>query len=104
MSTRIGVNRETAAVSAESREAPDGKVYYDIVVQIKSYATRSQLAVTGAERAQVRTPSSSPLSLSSLYRSRDVTTCSADRRHRSRWPLVHNIRDDCWKLISLETL
>mmetsp|Transcript_24278 Transcript_24278/g.67511 ORF Transcript_24278/g.67511 Transcript_24278/m.67511 type:complete len:261 (-) Transcript_24278:115-897(-) len=52
MSTRIGVRRETEVVSAQAREAPDGKSYYDIEVRIKSYATRSQLAVTQAERAQ----------------------------------------------------
>ncbi len=66
MSTRIGVNRETAVVSAESREAPDGNLYYDIVVQIKSYASRSQLAVTAAERKQARACHTVGLSILSL--------------------------------------
>lgn len=53
MSTRIGVKREAEVVSAKSREAPDGKSYYDTIVELKSYATRQQMAVSASERFQV---------------------------------------------------
>ncbi|KAK9819630.1 hypothetical protein WJX72_000479 [[Myrmecia] bisecta] len=49
MSTRLGVKRETAVISASSRVAPDGKLYYDIQTSAKSYASRNQLSVTQRE-------------------------------------------------------
>jgi len=52
MSTRIGVKREAEVVDATARTASDGQEYYDIEIRLKSYATRQQMAVTGAERFQ----------------------------------------------------
>ena len=49
LSTRIGVRREGKVVDAVRREADDGKVYYDVRVNIVSYASTSQLAVTYKE-------------------------------------------------------
>lgn len=52
MSTRLGVRRETEVISAVKRTAPDGKEYYDFVIALRSYASRSQLAITQEERVQ----------------------------------------------------
>ncbi|GAB5355898.1 hypothetical protein AAMO2058_000244400 [Amorphochlora amoebiformis] len=46
MSTRIGVRRDSDIISAKERTGKDGKVYYDITVRVKSYASRNQLAVS----------------------------------------------------------
>ena len=65
MSTRIGVIRQGEVISGAERQALDGKIYYDIEVHmrstwygfhgvaqviLRSYASRSQLAVTEEER------------------------------------------------------
>uniref|UniRef100_A0A061SP80 Lumenal-like protein n=1 Tax=Tetraselmis sp. GSL018 TaxID=582737 RepID=A0A061SP80_9CHLO len=52
MSTRLGVRREAETVYASSREGLDGKLYYDIEVRVRSYASRSQMAVSPNERSQ----------------------------------------------------
>ncbi|XAR73090.1 hypothetical protein NMG60_11006929, partial [Bertholletia excelsa] len=44
MSTRIGVRRESKFLSTSSRVADDGKMYYQVEVNIKSYAN-NELAV-----------------------------------------------------------
>lgn len=49
MSTRLGVRREGEVISASSRTAPDGRIYYDIQTRARSYASRNQLAVTQDE-------------------------------------------------------
>ena len=49
LSTRIGVRREGKVVDAVRREGEDGKAYYDVRVNIVSYASTSQLAVTFKE-------------------------------------------------------
>eukprot|EP00250_Pteridium_aquilinum_P024497 c29167_g1_i1 orf=109-894(+) len=50
MSTRIGVRRESNIISASSRLADDGKVYYEVQVNVKSYANNQQLAVMPQDR------------------------------------------------------
>ncbi|GMH40666.1 hypothetical protein BSKO_08570 [Bryopsis sp. KO-2023] len=50
MSTRIGIRREGEVVNTTERTGSDGKLYYDVQVRIRSYASRSQLAVSAAER------------------------------------------------------
>ncbi|CAD7695197.1 unnamed protein product [Ostreobium quekettii] len=50
MSTRIGVQREGDIISAEQRTGPDGKLYYDVQIRLRSYASRNPLAVTSQER------------------------------------------------------
>ncbi|CAM6095653.1 unnamed protein product [Calypogeia fissa] len=50
MSTRIGVRRESKIVSANSRIGDDGRLYYDIEVDVKSYANTNELAVMPADR------------------------------------------------------
>lgn len=50
MSTRIGVRRESKILSSASRIAEDGRLYYDIEVNVKSYANNQQLAVMPQER------------------------------------------------------
>jgi hypothetical protein len=47
-STRLGVKRTGAVVSAGARTADDGREYYDVALEIKSVASRNQLAVTQA--------------------------------------------------------
>jgi len=49
LSTRIGVKREGKVVDAVRREGGDGRGYYDIRIQIESYASTQQLAVTFKE-------------------------------------------------------
>ena len=49
LSTRIGVKREGKVVGAVRREGGDGRGYYDIRIQIESYASTQQLAVTFKE-------------------------------------------------------
>ncbi|KAJ6397310.1 hypothetical protein OIU77_018341 [Salix suchowensis] len=50
MSTRIGVRRESNILSTSSRVADDGKLYYQVEVNIKSYANNNELAVMPRER------------------------------------------------------
>ncbi|KAJ6694428.1 hypothetical protein OIU85_005141 [Salix viminalis] len=50
MSTRIGVRRESNIISTSSRVADDGKLYYQVEVNIKSYANNNELAVMPGER------------------------------------------------------
>jgi hypothetical protein len=50
MSTRLGVRREGEVVSATERTGADGRLYYDVELGVRSFASRNQLAVTQAER------------------------------------------------------
>ncbi|KAJ7570382.1 hypothetical protein O6H91_01G117500 [Diphasiastrum complanatum] len=50
MSTRLGVRRESSIVSCRSRVGGDGKTYYEIQVNVKSYANTNQLAVMPQDR------------------------------------------------------
>ncbi|MED6137633.1 PsbP domain-containing protein 1, chloroplastic [Stylosanthes scabra] len=50
MSTRLGVRRESSILSTSSRVADDGKLYYQVEVNIKSYANNNELAVMPQER------------------------------------------------------
>ncbi|PIA60923.1 hypothetical protein AQUCO_00300439v1 [Aquilegia coerulea] len=50
MSTRLGVRRESSICSTSSRVADDGKVYYQVEVNIKSYANTNELAVMPENR------------------------------------------------------
>ncbi|XP_019703921.3 psbP domain-containing protein 1, chloroplastic isoform X2 [Elaeis guineensis] len=52
MSTRLGVRRESNILSASSRVADDGRVYYQVEVNIKSYASNNELAVMPQDRIQ----------------------------------------------------
>ncbi|KAJ0079739.1 hypothetical protein Patl1_22453 [Pistacia atlantica] len=50
MSTRLGVRRESNILSTTSRVADDGKLYYEVQVNIKSYANNNELAVMPQDR------------------------------------------------------
>uniref|UniRef100_A0A0F7GYQ7 PsbP-domain protein 1 n=1 Tax=Habenaria pantlingiana TaxID=1498489 RepID=A0A0F7GYQ7_9ASPA len=50
MSTRLGVRRQSSILSSSSRVAEDGKLYYQVEVNIKSYANNNELAVMPQER------------------------------------------------------
>ncbi|KAL9332434.1 hypothetical protein ACSQ67_002044 [Phaseolus vulgaris] len=50
MSTRLGVRRESNILSTSSRVADDGKLYYEVEVNIKSYANNNELAVMPQDR------------------------------------------------------
>lgn len=50
MSTRLGVRRESNIISTTSRVADDGKLYYQVEVNIKSYANNNELAVMPQDR------------------------------------------------------
>uniref|UniRef100_A0A0F7CYP5 PsbP-domain protein 1 n=1 Tax=Cypripedium formosanum TaxID=53042 RepID=A0A0F7CYP5_9ASPA len=50
MSTRLGVRRESSILSTSSRIADDGKLYYQVEVNIKSYANNNELAVMPQDR------------------------------------------------------
>ncbi|KAK1699514.1 hypothetical protein QYE76_016211 [Lolium multiflorum] len=52
MSTRLGVRRESNVLSASSKVSDDGKLYYEVEVNIKSYASNNELAVMPADRVQ----------------------------------------------------
>lgn len=52
MSTRLGVRREANILTSSSRVADDGKVYYQVEVNIKSYASNNELAVMPQDRIQ----------------------------------------------------
>uniref|UniRef100_A0A0F7GYX9 PsbP-domain protein 1 n=1 Tax=Pelargonium exstipulatum TaxID=59873 RepID=A0A0F7GYX9_9ROSI len=50
MSTRIGVKRESSVLSTSSRVADDGRMYYQVEVNIKSFANNNELAVMPNDR------------------------------------------------------
>ncbi|KAK4851365.1 hypothetical protein QYF36_014523 [Acer negundo] len=50
MSTRLGVKRESNVLSTSSRVADDGKLYYQVEVNIKSFASNNELAVMPRDR------------------------------------------------------
>ncbi|XP_021772450.1 psbP domain-containing protein 1, chloroplastic-like [Chenopodium quinoa] len=50
MSTRLGVRRESNVLSTSSKVADDGRLYYQIEVNIKSYANNNELAVMPEDR------------------------------------------------------
>ncbi|KAH9315051.1 hypothetical protein KI387_023678, partial [Taxus chinensis] len=50
MSTRLGVRRESNILSSSSRVADDGRLYYEIEVNVKSFANSNQLAVMPQDR------------------------------------------------------
>ncbi|KAG5084271.1 hypothetical protein JHK84_054309 [Glycine max] len=50
MSTRLGVRRESNILSTSSRVTDDGRLYYQIEVNIKSYANNNELAVMPEDR------------------------------------------------------
>ncbi|GMP39914.1 hypothetical protein CsSME_00010573 [Camellia sinensis var. sinensis] len=50
MSTRLGVRRESNILSTSSRVADDGRMYYQVEVNIKSYANNNELAVMPQDR------------------------------------------------------
>ncbi|MQM19662.1 hypothetical protein Taro_052668 [Colocasia esculenta] len=50
MSTRLGVRRESSILSTSSRVADDGKLYYQVEVNIKSFANNNELAVMPQDR------------------------------------------------------
>ncbi|XP_072996183.1 psbP domain-containing protein 1, chloroplastic [Typha latifolia] len=50
MSTRLGVRRESNILTTSSRVADDGRVYYQVEVNIKSYASNNELAVMPQDR------------------------------------------------------
>ncbi|GAV64323.1 PsbP domain-containing protein [Cephalotus follicularis] len=50
MSTRLGVRRESNVLSTSSRVADDGRLYYQVEVNIKSYASNNELAVMPQDR------------------------------------------------------
>ncbi|RCV43395.1 hypothetical protein SETIT_9G291000v2 [Setaria italica] len=49
-STRLGVRRESNVLSVLSKVADDGKLYYEVEVNIKSYASNNELAVMPQDR------------------------------------------------------
>ncbi|XP_078180183.1 photosystem II reaction center PsbP family protein isoform X2 [Carex rostrata] len=52
MSTRLGVKRESNVLTASQRVADDGRMYYEVEVNIKSYASNNELAVMPEDRVQ----------------------------------------------------
>ncbi|XP_062203825.1 psbP domain-containing protein 1, chloroplastic-like [Phragmites australis] len=52
MPTRLGVRRESNVLSASSKVADDGRLYYEVEVNIKSYASNNELAVMPRDRVQ----------------------------------------------------
>mmetsp|Transcript_14512 Transcript_14512/g.27881 ORF Transcript_14512/g.27881 Transcript_14512/m.27881 type:complete len:268 (+) Transcript_14512:107-910(+) len=52
MSTRIGVRRTANVVAATRRESADGTVFYDIDINLKSYADSNQFGITPEERVE----------------------------------------------------
>ncbi|PON69628.1 PsbP family [Parasponia andersonii] len=50
MSTRLGVRRESNILSTTSKTAEDGRLYYQVEVNIKSYANNNELAVMPQDR------------------------------------------------------
>jgi hypothetical protein len=49
MSTRLGIRREGKVVACGQRRAPDGRLYYDIHIQLSSYGSRNPYVVTQQE-------------------------------------------------------
>lgn len=49
MSTRLGSRKVVDILSANTRKADDGKLYYDIEMRARSYASRNPLASTQSE-------------------------------------------------------
>lgn len=52
MSTRIGVKREPEVVESVFRDGPDGKLYCDVMLRLKSYVNNNQFGITPEERVQ----------------------------------------------------
>ncbi|KAL5206614.1 hypothetical protein ABZP36_034823 [Zizania latifolia] len=52
MSTRLGVRRTSSILSASSKVSDDGRLYYEVEVNIKSYASSNELAVMPQDRVQ----------------------------------------------------
>ncbi len=54
MSTRIGIRREGKVLAASERVNADdsGRQYYDLLINITSYAARNQYGITSSERVQ----------------------------------------------------
>eukprot|EP00270_Netrium_digitus_P014224 TRINITY_DN4803_c0_g1_i10.p1 TRINITY_DN4803_c0_g1~~TRINITY_DN4803_c0_g1_i10.p1 ORF type:complete len:334 (+),score=104.15 TRINITY_DN4803_c0_g1_i10:40-1041(+) len=52
MSTRLGVQRESSLLSSSLRVGEDEKDYYDIEINVKSFASTNQLAILPEERPQ----------------------------------------------------
>ncbi|XP_051146667.1 psbP domain-containing protein 1, chloroplastic [Andrographis paniculata] len=50
MSTRLGVRRESSILSTSSKVGSDGRLYYEVEVNIKSYASNNELAVMPEDR------------------------------------------------------
>lgn len=50
MSTRLGVRRESALLSARERVAEDGHRFYEVEINVKSYANNKQLAIRPEQR------------------------------------------------------
>ncbi|KAF6175462.1 hypothetical protein GIB67_021952 [Kingdonia uniflora] len=50
MSTRIGVRREAGILTTSSRVADNGRVYYQVEVNIKSYASSNELVAMPQEQ------------------------------------------------------
>ncbi|RAL53742.1 hypothetical protein DM860_015470 [Cuscuta australis] len=50
MSTRLGVRRESRILSTTSRMADDGRLYYQVEVNLKSYANNNELAIMPQDR------------------------------------------------------
>ncbi|KAK1318281.1 hypothetical protein QJS10_CPB04g01043 [Acorus calamus] len=50
MSTRLGVRRESTILSTASRVADDGRMYYEVEANIKSFASNNELAVMPQDR------------------------------------------------------
>ncbi|CAN0913587.1 PsbP domain-containing protein 1, chloroplastic [Linum grandiflorum] len=50
MSTRLGVRRESNILTTSSRVADDGRLYYQVEVNIKSFASNNELAVMPQDR------------------------------------------------------
>ncbi|KAG8048980.1 hypothetical protein GUJ93_ZPchr0009g2488 [Zizania palustris] len=52
MSTRLGVRRTSSILSASSKVSDDGRLYYEVEMNIKSYASSNELAVMPQDRVQ----------------------------------------------------
>uniref|UniRef100_A0A0F7GXM5 PsbP-domain protein 1 n=1 Tax=Geranium maderense TaxID=28964 RepID=A0A0F7GXM5_9ROSI len=50
MSTRLGVKREASILSTSSRVVDDGRIYYQVEVNIKSFANNNELAIMPQDR------------------------------------------------------
>ena len=52
MSTRLGIRRESEIIRSGEREGRDGRLYYDVAVRIRSFASANQYGLTQEERVQ----------------------------------------------------